>query len=517
MTEITFAHQLEQLQPDKLIEFAIKRKEGVLCSNQALSVNTGKRTGRSPKDRFIVRDAITDQTVDWGAINQPFTPEKFNQLWRKTSDYLSSKEIFVSRLKVGAQSQYELPVTVISETAWQTLFATQLFIRDKGIDTTRPDAWTIMSAPEFTTKPERDGTNSDGVVIMDFIQQRILLSGMHYAGEMKKAMFSVLNFLLPAKDTLPMHCSANVGKKGDPALFFGLSGTGKTTLSADPERYLIGDDEHGWSPEGIFNFEGGCYAKCIHLSQDREPLIWNAIRRGAIMENVVLDPATLEPHYESDLLTENTRVAYPREHIANCVAENRAGHPTSVIFLSCDLYGVLPPISLLSQEQAAYYFLSGYTALVGSTEVGSNSGIKPTFSTCFGAPFFPRPPMVYAKLLIKRLQETQVPVYLINTGWTGGAYGQGGQRFDIPVTRAIVSAVLEGNLLNAPQEKIPGFGFSIPKEVSGVDKHILNPRNTWHNANNYDQQAKALIAQFIDNFKKFNDVPSNIQAAGPEL
>ena len=517
MTEITFAHQHVQITPDKLIEFALRRKEGVLCANQALAVNTGKRTGRSPKDRFIVRDAMTDNTVDWGAINQPFPPEKFNKLWHRTADYLSGKELFVSRLKVGAEPQYELPLIVISETAWQSLFATQLFIRDKAVDTTRRDTWTIMSAPGFATDPVRDGVNSDGAVIMDFTERRILLSGMAYAGEMKKAMFTVLNFILPTKDTLPMHCSANVGKEGDSALFFGLSGTGKTTLSADPERYLIGDDEHGWSPEGVFNFEGGCYAKCINLSQEREPLIWEAIRHGAIMENVVLDPVTLAPHYEDDSLTENTRVAYPREHIANRVEENRAQHPKAVIFLSCDLYGVLPPVSILSLEQAAYYFLSGYTALVGSTEVGSSAGIKPTFSTCFGAPFFPRPPIVYAELLIKRLQESRAPIYLVNTGWTGGAYGQGGQRFDIPVTRAVVTAVLSGQLINAPQEKIPGFGFSIPREVAGVTSHLLNPQNTWHNADNYAHQAKVLMSQFIDNFKKFHDVPAAILAAGPVI
>ncbi|HVV67445.1 MAG TPA: phosphoenolpyruvate carboxykinase (ATP) [Gammaproteobacteria bacterium] len=515
MTELTFAHQHVQIIPDKLIEFALKRKEGVLCANQALAVNTGKRTGRSPKDRFIVRDALTEHTVNWDFINQPFPLEKFNQLWRRTADYLSGKELFVSRLKVGADPKYELPIILISETAWQCLFATQLFIRDKGVDTTRPNTWTIMSAPGFSTNPERDGVNSDGAVIMDFTQQRILVCGMQYAGEIKKAMFTVLNFILPDKDTLPMHCSANVGKDGDSALFFGLSGTGKTTLSADPERYLIGDDEHGWSSDGIFNFEGGCYAKCINLSQQREPLIWDAIRFGAIMENVIIDPVTLEPHYEDDSLTENTRVAYPREHINNRVEENRANHPKSVIFLSCDLYGVLPPVSILNLEQAAYYFLSGYTALVGSTEVGSSAGIKPTFSTCFGAPFFPRPPIVYAQLLQKRLQETRAPIYLINTGWTGGAYGQGGQRFDIPVTRAVVTAALGGHLINAPLEKIPGFGFSIPKEVPGVASKLLNPKNTWRNASDYEHQAKALMSQFIDNFRKFQDVPAAIQAAGP--
>lgn len=517
MSELNFHHQHLQLPPEKLVEMALQRREGVLAANQALTVETGKRTGRSPKDRFIVKDDITATTVNWGEINQPFAPEKFQALWQRAYSFMFSKEVFINRLKVGANPQYEIPVTVVTDTAWQNLFATQLFIRDKTVDTARPDAWIILSATEFVTEPERDGTRSDGTVIINFTDRKILICGIKYAGEIKKAMFSVLNFILPTKDVLPMHCSANIGEDGDSALFFGLSGTGKTTLSADPERPLVGDDEHGWSKDGIFNFEGGCYAKCINLSQEREPMIWAAISHGAIMENVVLDPKTLEPRYEDVSLTENTRAAYPREHIPFHVAENAAGIPKAVIFLTCDLYGVLPPVAELNLEQAAYYFLSGYTALVGSTEVGGGSGIKHTFSTCFGAPFFPRPPMVYADLLMKRVTESKAPVYLINTGWTGGAYGQGGQRFDIPTTRAVVKAAVTGELVHAVKERLAGFEFMIPKQLPGVDSRLLNPRNTWQNPQAYDEQAQKLMQLFAENFKKFSAVSAKILAAGPQL
>lgn len=503
---------------EELINFAIERKEGVIAANGALSVATGKRTGRSPKDKFIVAEPNTEKNIDWNSINQALSEDRFHALWKRAEQYAKEIDLFISNLQIGADPIYFLPIKVITEYAWHNLFARQLFIRpDNFYGKTGKPEWTILSLPGLTTDPQRDGVNSDAALVIHLTERKVLLCGHRYAGEIKKAMFSVMNYLLPAENVLPMHCSANVGKNGDVALFFGLSGTGKTTLSADPDRFLIGDDEHGWSENGVFNFEGGCYAKCIDLSERSEPLIWHAIRHGAVMENVVLDPITLEPNYKDASLTQNTRVAYPVDFIDSHLPANRVDRlPDAVIFLCCDLYGVLPPVACLNHEQAAYYFLSGYTALVGSTEVGQTAAIKVTFSTCFGAPFFPRPAKVYAELLRKRLHNSDAKVYLVNTGWTGGAYGEGGQRFSIPVTRAVIKAILNNELKNAETETLPGFNFAIPTRLTGVESKLLNPKRAWSDAAEYDRKTKELISKFVNNFNQF-EVDKTIRDAGPKI
>jgi phosphoenolpyruvate carboxykinase (ATP) len=507
-------HVHRNLSTPQLVEAAIARGEARLASNGAIDALTGARTGRSVKDKFLVKDAITQDRVDWGKVNQPFSPEFFGALLERVERHMKERDRYVVDLYTGADPNYRLPITIITEYAWHALFVKQLFIRPDLAELANHVAeFTVIAAPEFEADPARDGTKSSTFIITDFTRKIVLIGGTKYAGEMKKSIFGVMNFLLPERDVLPMHCSANVGEDGRTALFFGLSGTGKTTLSADPHRRLIGDDEHGWGERGIFNFEGGCYAKCVDLSEEKEPQIYHAIRFGSVLENVVLDPRTGEPDYEDIRHTENTRAAFPVEFIDNALVPGIGGQPVNVLFLAADAFGVLPAIAKLNPEQAMYHFLSGYTAKLAGTEAGLGSEPVPEFSTCFASPFIPLPPKVYASMLGERLRKYGAQCWLVNTGWTGGVFGVG-RRISLPHTRAMVTAVLDGGLADAKFVTEDAFGLSIPTTCPGVPPELLNPRNAWPDKQAYDRQAATLAKRFEENFARF-DAPPEVRAAGP--
>jgi phosphoenolpyruvate carboxykinase (ATP) len=502
------------LAPALLVEHALARREGQLAANGALATSTGVHTGRSPKDKYIVSNDETNEKIWWGENNHPMSPETFEMVRRSLADYLQGRDVYILDAAAGADPRYRMPLQVITELAWHNLFAHQLFLRATESDQTsdRP-GFTILCVPHFHMNPKIHGTRSETAIVIDFVERLVLIAGTEYAGEMKKAIFTVLNFILPAEGVLPMHCSANIGPTGDVALFFGLSGTGKTSLSADPMRRLIGDDEHGWGDNGVFNFEGGCYAKCINLSQKYEPQIWNAVRFGAVYENVVIDERTRQPDYADDSRTENTRAAYPIDYIDNVVLSGTGGHPEAVIFLSADSFGVLPPISKLTTEQAMYYFLSGYTSKLAGTEAGVTTP-QATFSSCFGAAFLPLRPGEYANLLRERIEKHNVRCYLINTGWTGGPYGVG-QRININYTRSMVRAAISGDIDLAEMEIDPIFGLSIPRFCPDVPSSVLIPRNTWSDGEAYDRQARKLAELFKQNFTQFELVTDDVRNAGP--
>jgi phosphoenolpyruvate carboxykinase (ATP) len=512
LTEGLHAHR--NLSVAQLVETAIARGEGRLAANGALVAMTGARTGRSPRDKFTVEDDETRHRVHWGKVNQPVPPEIFEALFFRVLRHMEDRDLYIMDLAAGADPAYRLPIRVICEYAWHALFVRQLFVRPEFHELARhvPE-FTVIAAPEFEAVPERDGVRSGTFILTDFTRKIVLIGGTKYAGEMKKSIFGVMNYLLPQRNVLPMHCSANIGPRGDTALFFGLSGTGKTTLSADPERRLIGDDEHGWSSDGVFNFEGGCYAKCVDLTLEKEPQIYRAIRFGSVLENVVLDARTSEPDYSDIRYTENTRVAYPVEFIANAVIPGMGGHPRNVLFLAADAFGVLPPIARLTPEQAMYYFLSGYTAKLAGTEAGLGSEPVPEFSSCFGSPFLPLAPAGYAEMLGSRLLEHQAQCWLVNTGWSGGAFGTG-KRMSLPHTRSIVHAALNGRLAQADFITEEAFGLTIPVACPEVPAQLLNPRNAWADRAAYDTQARRLAAKFVQNFDKFN-VPESVRCAGP--
>lgn len=507
-----------QLPPAELTAQCVERKEGELNDTGALVIKTGKFTGRSPKDKFIVKDSITEDAVDWNTFNQPIEQKYFDGLLEKMMDHLKTKEIWIRDSYACADPAYRLNIRTINEDPASNLFAYNMFLRptEKEIENFQPE-WYIIHAPFFLADPETDGTRQGNFTIVNFSKKMILIGGSHYTGEIKKGIFSILNFILPHdKNVLSMHCSANMGKDGDTAIFFGLSGTGKTTLSADPNRMLIGDDEHGWTEDSVFNFEGGCYAKTIDLSPEKEPEIFNAIRPGALVENVTFIEGTNKIDFSSKEITENTRVSYPLDYISNALHPSVGKIPKNIFLLTADAYGILPPVSKLTPGQAMYQFMSGYTAKVAGTEEGVNEP-KPAFSACFGAPFLPLHPARYAEMFGEKMKKHDVHVWMINTGWSGGAYGVG-SRIKLAYTRAMITAALRGELENVKYEAHPVFGMLMPESCPGVPSEVLNPRNTWDDKEEYDAKAKELALKFIKNFEKFADhAGEEILAAAPKV
>ncbi len=507
-----------QCATEVLVEQTLERGQGRLSDSGALCISTGTFTGRSPKDRFIVQDDITADAIDWGSVNIPISTAVFDGLLAKMTSFIKDKELWVRACYAGADPNYRINVTAINTTPWANLFCQHLFIRplEENLSGYQQE-WVILQVPEFLADPLVDGTRQENFAIINFSRKMILIGGTAYTGEMKKGIFSVLNFLLPQRDVLPMHCSANEGPDGDVALFFGLSGTGKTTLSADPMRKLIGDDEHGWAQDIVFNFEGGCYAKCIDLQANKEPQIYDAIRSGSLLENVCFFAGTDTVDYSDSRITENTRAAYPIAHIAMAKRPSVGNTPSNIFFLTCDAFGVLPPISKLTKAQAMYHFLSGYTAKVAGTEIGVTEP-QTTFSACFGRVFLPAHPTTYAAMLGKKLDENpEVNVWLVNTGWTGGAYGEG-KRISLAHTRSLVSAAINGQLENTSFMPHPSFGVFMPQSCPGVPSELLNPRNTWQDKNAYDRQSDKLASLFVENFEAYRALADEeIRRASPHL
>jgi phosphoenolpyruvate carboxykinase (ATP) len=505
------------LNTPELYEEVARRSQGILSNHGALIVDTGEHTGRAAKDKAIVRELGSADKVFWGDVNKDFPQDKFNALKDRMMAHAAGRELFVQDTFVGADPRYRFPVRIITELAWHSLFARTMFINDTSTDATHTPEFTVINFPSFQADPQRDGTRSPTFILMDFSQRLVLIGGTSYAGETKKSVFTILNYVLPQRGVMSMHCSANVGRQGDVAIFFGLSGTGKTTLSADPERQLVGDDEHGWSDDGVFNFEGGCYAKVIKLSQEAEPDIYRTTRMfGTILENVVYDERTREIDLDDATKTENTRASYPLTSIPNIVPSGYAGHPQNIIMLTADAFGVLPPVARLSPEQAMYHFLSGYTAKVAGTERGIKEP-EATFSTCFGAPFMVLHPGVYADLLGKKMAYHNAVPWLVNTGWSGGPYGVG-QRMKIGHTRAMIRAILNGRLANVETRPDPIFGVQVPVSCPEVPAEVLQPRNTWSDKEAYDRQARDLARRFNENFKKYESgVSEAVRAVAPKV